>query len=380
MNTPENHPVTPILIALGAFKHALSAIEVAQAIARGLQRSGWPVEIHLMPLADGGNGTLDAFLVHGGTREKLRVMNPIGEPIEAAFGQIDHTAIVELALASGIERLHYPDPMHASTYGTGQLMQAALDRGARRVIVGLGGSASTDGGAGALMALGARLLDTHGNPIALGGAGLLDLGAIDLSGLDPRWQKVELILATDVDRPALGDQGAAYTFAPQKGATPTQVSDLERGIAHFLTELEAVTGRSVRDVPGSGAAGASAAGLLGAIGGRIESGIDLLLDHAGFDQVIDRVTYVITGEGRLDDQSLAGKTPIGVAHRARLHGVKTIAIVGALGADESALHAAGLWAVLPIVIAPITLAESIARSAELIERAAQRLGYLLGAK
>lgn len=368
-----------IIIAPGAFKHSLKAAEAANAIAAGLKRSGLSAVLHLCPIADGGNGTLDAFLLTGGQSITMYSCDPLLRPIESAFGMLGETAVIEMALASGLELLHDDerDPLGASTYGTGLLLKAALERGAKRIIIGLGGSATTDGGAGCLQAIGVRLLDAKGEDVPPGGGSLDQIQTIDTSGLDPRWREVEVIIASDVDNPTLGERGAAAVFAPQKGASPADVRVLEANLRHFFTLVQAQIGVDVREVAGGGAAGALSAGLMAFLGGQIRSGIDLILEHVGFDRLLTTADLVITGEGRLDEQTIGGKGPIGVARLARDRGVKTVALVGSLGTDDVLLHEAGLWAVLPIMPAPIPLDEALRRAPELLEAAALRLGYLL---
>ena len=370
-----------ILIAPGVFKHSLGASAVAEAIARGLARSGLDANCDMLPIADGGNGTLDAFLAQGGKRVRVTVRDPLGREIEAAYGLIDdgHTAVIEMALASGLELVGADnlDPLSTTTYGTGQLLQAALEAGARRFIVGMGGSATVDGGAGAVQALGVRLLDTNGNAIPDGGGGLAQVATVDASGLDPHWQETEVIIASDVDNPTLGERGAAAIFGPQKGASPADVDVLEANLRHYFTVIADQVGVDVRSVTGGGAAGALSAGLMAFIGGRIESGIDLILNHNRFVERLEEADLVITGEGRIDEQTIYGKGPIGVARLAREHGVPTVAIVGGLEADDALLHEAGIQAVLPVVTGPMALDEALARADELVERAALRLGYVL---
>jgi glycerate kinase len=369
-----------IIIAAGALKHSLSAGAAAQAIRRGLARSGLvDAELVLMPIADGGNGTLDAVLTLGGTRIAAQVSDPFGRPVEAAFAQLGDTAVVEMALASGLELLTPDelDPLRASTYGTGQLMRAALDAGARRIIVGVGGSATVDGGAGCLHALGVHFYDGKGRALAPCGGNLHLIHSIDARELDSRWHDVEVIIASDVDNPTLGQDGAAAVFGPQKGATPAVVAQLEGNLRHFFTLVSQQMGIDVRETRGGGAAGALSAGLIAFLGGRIESGIDLILDLCGFDALLENADLVITSEGRMDDQTVHGKGPIGVARRAAVRGVPTVALVGGLETDDATLHEAGLWVVLPIVDRPMPLDDALAQAESLLERAALRLGYLL---
>jgi glycerate 2-kinase len=370
-----------ILIAPGAFKHSLSATATAEAIAHGLHRSGLDVELVLLPIADGGNGTLDAFLAQGGQRITQTVQDPLGRPVEAAFGLVEDgkTAVIEMALASGLELLNQEEqnPLKATTYGTGQLMQAALDHGVERVIVGMGGSATVDGGAGCVQALGVRLLDTNGADIPYGGGSLDQIAHIDTGGLDPRWREIDVIIASDVDNPTLGDKGAAAIFGPQKGASPEDVEVLEANLHHFFTVVRDQVGVDVLNVTSGGAAGALSAGLMAFTGGHIQSGIDLILDYTGFEQHLKTADLVVTGEGQMDLQTVHGKGPIGVARTAAEYGVPTVAIVGGLNTGDTALHEAGLHAVLPIPTGPMTLEDAIRRADELVERTAQRLGYLL---
>jgi glycerate 2-kinase len=370
-----------IIIAPGAFKHSLSARAAAEAIERGLVKSGLGAEFRLLPIADGGNGTLDAFLAGGGERIETEALDPLGRRIRAAFGLLPdgETAVIEMALASGLELVRRDElnAIKASTYGTGILMQAALDAGARRVIVGIGGSATTDGGAGCLQALGVRLLDADMNLLPTGADALAQVRQVDFSGLDSRWQQVEVIVAADVENPAVGPNGTAAVYGPQKGANPAEVDFLDRVLTHFFGVIAAQTGKDVRDVPGGGAAGALAAGLMTCLPARIQSGADLTLDYNGFDAAVSTADLVITGEGRMDSQTLSGKGPIGAARRAKQLGVPTVALVGGLQIDDALLHEAGLQAVLPIIPGPMPLDEALQRAAELLEMAARRLGYLL---
>ncbi len=370
-----------IIVAPGAFKNSLTAQQAAEAIARGLEQSGLDASLVLAPVADGGNGTLDAMLAAGGERRSLGVNGPLGAMVQAEWGLLPdgRTAVIEMALASGMELLPQDelDPLRASTFGTGQLLAAALAAGATRIILGLGGSATVDGGAGCLQALGVQLLDARGEQVAPGGAQLGRIVRVDASGLDPRWQQVELLLASDVDNPALGEQGAAAVFGPQKGADAQQVALLEAQLTHFFTLIHEQTGRDVRQLPGGGAAGAFAAGLMAFLETRLQPGIELVLAHSGFAQALSGADLVITGEGQMDEQTIHGKGPIGVARLAREQNVSTVALVGGLTVHDAQLHAAGIQAVLSLTPRPMSLAEALADAPQLLERAALRLGYLL---
>ncbi|MCK6581168.1 MAG: glycerate kinase [Anaerolineae bacterium] len=378
-----------VIIAPGAFKHSLSAASAAAAIERGLRRAGLSrrYRFESIPIADGGTGTLEAFLR---AEPRLRqveqvVHDPLMRPVTAAFAA-DRPIVVEMALASGLELLRPEEqnPLKTTTYGVGELLKAALDHWqGGEMIVGMGGSATVDGGAGCLQALGVRFFDRAGQelPPGLGGGELHRVQRIDLSGIAPRWQDVPLVIASDVDSPVLGEDGAARVFGPQKGANRAQVMLLEASLRHLFTLFADQHGADVRMTPGGGAAGGLAAGLMAVFGGRarlrLQSGVDLILDAARFDERLAHCALVITGEGRMDAQTVRGKGPIGVARRAAAQGVRTVALVGGLAADDALLHEAGMWSVLPIVTAPMSQEDAIRDAEALVERAALRLGYLL---
>lgn len=374
-----------ILIAPGAFKHSLKATDAADAIIRGLRRSGLAAEYIALPIADGGNSTLDVLLAAhapNAQRQRVTVRDPLGRPVIAEYGLIDDakTAVIEMALASGLELLQPDelDPLRASTYGTGQLMAHALKLGATRFIMGMGGSATVDGGSGCLLALGAKYTDKNGRAcLQQGGGALSHIQHVDLSGLDARWAACEVRVLVDVDNPALGEQGAAAVFGAQKGAQPPDIPILEAGLAQFLNALAAASGTPTHTLKGGGAAGAFAAGLVSGLGATLVSGADYVLDTLRFDEHLTDAALVVTGEGRMDAQSIGGKGPFGVALRAAQKGVPTVALVGGLGVDDAVLHAAGMGAVLPIVPAPLPLADALQHAPEFLEQAAVRLGHLL---
>ncbi len=371
-----------ILIAPNAFKGALSAPEAAACIARGLRRSGLDCELDLMPIADGGDDTMDVLLAQGGEAHPVTVEGPLRRPVEAAWGLLadGETAIVEMARASGLKLLRDDerDPLLASTYGTGQLIAGAVAAGATRIIVGVGGSATVDGGAGCMQALGVRLLDETGSEVPHGGGQLGRIARIDTSGLltPLREGRVEVLVACDVDNPTLGSNGAAAVFGPQKGASPEQVETLEANLRHFFTLVAEQVGVDVRALPGGGAAGALAAGLAAFLGAELRSGIDLVLDALGAEERLSGVDLVITGEGRMDSQTLGGKGPFGLALAARARGVPTVALVGGIGDGEDALHEA-LAAVVPVAPGPISLDDALKDAESLLERAALRVGRLI---
>lgn len=370
-----------ILVAAGAFKQSLSAAEACHAIELGLARSGIQAEIERLPIADGGNGALDAFLAAGGQRVSLEALDPLRRPIRAEYGLIDdgQTAVIEMALASGLELLTPAElnPLAATTYGTGQLMADALARGAARIIVGMGGSATVDGGMGCLQALGLRVLDGRGRAIAPGGGGLADIATFDDKELAACWTEVDVIIASDVENPTLGDSGAARIFGPQKGADAAMVEQLERNLGHCFTKVNDQYGRDLRGVKSGGAAGAFAAGLMAFLNCQVVSGIELILEQNRFRERLADCKLVITGEGQMDGQTLAGKGPLGVAQLAREYGVPAIALVGGLNIDDRLLHDAGIQAAFSIVDKPMSLEAALTNAEGLLERAALRLGYVL---
>lgn len=373
---------TRVIVAPGAYKHSLSVGQAVDAICAGLEESALDVNLVRLPIADGGNGTVDAFLAHGGERIVVSdVFDPAGRSIDAAFGLIDDgtTAVIEMALASGLELLEADerDPFRMSTYGTGQLMQAALDYGVERVIVGMGGSATVDGGIGCVGALGVRFADAHGVALPPVPDSLKHVGSIDASGLDPRWKTTQVVIASDVENLTLGREGAAAVFGPQKGASQSDVAILEERLAHYFDRVYQHLGVDVRTLPGGGAAGALSAGLVAFLGAELVSGVDLLLRHADFATLLETADMVITGEGKIDAQTLQGKGPLGIVRTAQAQGIPVIAIVGAVDADVALLHDNGFAAVLSLVDRPMALDDALRNAQHLLQKTARQLGDLL---
>jgi glycerate 2-kinase len=344
--------IGPVVVAPAAFKGALSASAAARALAAGLQLVATGVEVRVVPVADGGEGTLDALVAaREGRRRATAVADPLGRTVDAAIGELPgHTCVIELAQASGYERLmpRERDPERTSTFGTGQQVRAALDLGAERIIIGLGGSATNDGGMGLARALGVRFLGADGSELAGTGADLVRTAAIDVTGRDPRLDDVEILVACDVTNPFCGPDGAAYVFGPQKGADPGAVARLDDGLAQFAGVLARTTGTDVRDIPGAGAAGGAAGGLLALLGGRLVPGAPLVLEAAGLDARLAGAELCITGEGRLDSQSLAGKAATAVAAAAGRAGVPCVAVCGSLELLPGLVRRAGFAAAFPI--------------------------------
>ncbi|MCY4009709.1 MAG: glycerate kinase [Anaerolineaceae bacterium] len=371
-----------ILVAPNAFKGSLSAKQAAQCIANGLIRSALNAEPVLLPIADGGDGTLDAFMSDGGQIHSVAVLDPLQRERVAEFGVLPDgdTAIVEMARASGFTLLKPTErnPLQTTSYGTGQLLAAASALGCQKIILGVGGSATVDGGAGALQALKVQFMAADGSslPMLVGGR-LQEIAAVDRSALSRTWRKTQLVIATDVDNPVLGKRGAAAVFAPQKGATPQQVKQLEEGLQHFFALIEMETGRRVTELPGSGAAGALAGGLIAVLGGQMVSGISLLLDHHDFVRRLEDADLLITGEGSLDRQTLAGKAPLGVARLARQAQVPTVALVGDSDWSADQGKEMGFDAIIRITPRSLPLREAFAQAPQLLEHAAHRLGEAL---
>lgn len=360
-----------IVVAPDSFKESLSAPEVAAAIARGWQRVFPAAEILLRPMADGGEGTVDAVLAAcGGERRELRVSGPLGEPVLAHWGWLgDATAVLEMAAASGLHwvPLQQRDATRASSHGTGELIRAALDAGARRIILGLGGSATNDAGAGLLRALGMRFLDAQGVELEPGGLALARLARIDSSGLDPRLLNVSVEVAADVDNPLCGPRGASHVFGPQKGASAAQVLALDAALQHFAQVVAATLGEDHSGFPGVGAAGGLGFAARAFLRAQFRPGIALVAELSGLAKAVQGADLLITGEGRLDSQSLHGKTPVGVARIARAAGVPVIALAGSLGEGYQALYEAGIDAAFSLSAGPQSLAQAMAEAAAELE-------------
>lgn len=369
-----------LVIAPDSFKESLSAPEVAAAIARGWSRARPLDEILLRPMADGGEGTVDAVLAAtGGERRECAVRGPLGAPVQAHWGWLEEgAAVIEMAAASGLHWVapQQRDATRTTSYGTGELIRAALEAGARKIILGLGGSATNDGGMGLLQALGARFLDERGEPLGDGGAALAGLHAIDLAGLDPRLAGVEVEVAADVNNPLCGEHGASAVFGPQKGASPEQVRQLDAALARYAEVAARTLGQDHSLFPGVGAAGGLGFAARAFLKARFRPGVELVAEVSGLAEALQGADLAITGEGRLDEQSLHGKTPIGVARLAREAGVPLIALAGSLGKGYGRLHEAGIAAAFSLVPGPISLAEAMAGAAGELEARAEELARL----
>ena len=342
-----------ILVAPNSFKGTLTATQAAHAIARGVREVMPDAEVVEVPVADGGEGTAEALVTaNHGRYEWVNVAGPLGDPVLASFGLIDDgkTAVLELASASGFALVPAArrDVKRASTYGFGQLLDAARKAGARSIIAGIGGSATNDAGAGMAQALGVRLLDSAGDDVPRGGAALLQVDRIDVSGMDSEWNSVTVRVACDVTNPLTGPRGASAVYGPQKGADQAAVLLLDRALTHFAEVIERDLGRRVANVPGAGAAGGTGAGMIAFLNAKLERGAPLIVAASGFDDHISGADLVITGEGRVDAQTAYGKAPGEVAGRAKAAGVPVLLLAGSKGPGWDALSEAGVSAVATV--------------------------------
>ncbi|WP_052851144.1 glycerate kinase [Streptomyces avicenniae] len=367
-----------VLIAADKFKGSLTAAEVAARVTAGVLAARPAATVTALPVADGGDGTVAAAVAGGFEAREAEVTDPLGLPVRATFALRGDVAVVEMAQASGLALLprYALAPMTATTYGTGELIAAALDAGARRIVLGVGGSATTDGGVGMLTALGARFLDEDGDPVPHGGGPLRELVTADLSGLDPRLADTTVVLASDVDNPLTGPQGAAAVYGPQKGADPVEVELLDSALGTLVKVLERAEGPRATELarsPGAGAAGGVGYGALIGLGASFRPGIEVLLDVLGFEAALAQADVVITGEGSLDRQTLHGKAPAGVAAAARAAGRRVLAVCGRLALDDAALAGAGIEAAYPLTALEPDTERCMVEAGPLLEKAAQLL-------
>ena len=363
-----------ILVCPDSFKGSLSSFEAARSIEKGVKSVLPGARITILPLADGGEGTLLTLRRAGGRLHYCRVTGPLGGKVRAAFLTMRRTAVIEMAQAAGL--LTIPpgrrDPMKATTWGVGEIIDKALSLKPRKIIVTLGGSATVDGGAGMAQALGARLMDARGKPVPAGGAGLLKLARVDLNPMRNKLQGVRVFGATDVRNPLLGPRGAARVFGPQKGATPRQVRLLERGLANFSLVCARDLRRKTASIPGAGAAGGLGAGLVAFLGAKLLPGAGLIFDLVGFDRILSRSDLVLTGEGHLDRQTAMGKLVAAVAARARTARVPVAAFAGKVSLGAAEIRGMGLAKAYPITPPGMSARESFAKAGKLLERAAAR--------
>ncbi|MEV6415874.1 glycerate kinase [Kribbella sp. NPDC051718] len=333
-----------VIVASDKFKGSLASDEVAAAVGDGVRKARPDVEVDWVPVADGGDGTLAAVVAAGFELVPVAACGPTGELVRSGYARRGDTAVVELADVCGLVRLPggEPAPMTASSRGVGEVLAAAIDSGCTRVILGIGGSASTDGGVGLIRALGARVLDAHGDEVPEGGAGLLAAESLELAALRERLQGVELVVACDVDNPLTGPTGAAATYGPQKGAGPGEVEELDKGLGHWADLVARPVGRDLREAPGAGAAGGVGFVVVAVLGGQLRAGIELVLELVGFRERLVGADLLVTGEGKLDEQTLRGKAVAGVAAMGAAAGVPVVAVCGVNTLDGEQLREAGV--------------------------------------
>ncbi|ADY57357.1 glycerate kinase [Syntrophobotulus glycolicus DSM 8271] len=374
-----------VLIASDSFKGSLSSLEVGQAITGGIKNVIPEAAVRIIPIADGGEGTVEAMVIAcEGEYLTYTVTGPLGDPVQAKIGIIQGgIAVMEMAAASGLPLVpkEKRNPLITTTRGTGELIKyaLALDRGIRRILIGIGGSATNDGGTGMARALGIRFLDQNERELPEGGGSLLSLHRIDFSGADQRIRDLEITVMCDVDNPLCGPRGASAVYGPQKGATPEMVVHLDSCLGHLAEVIKRQNGTEIKDVPGAGAAGGLGGGLMAFTGAVLKSGTEAILETIEFDRMAEEADLIITGEGRMDAQSAFGKVPMGVASRGQKQGKPVIAIVGSVGEGAEDLYQYGLNAIIPIVNRPMSLDEAMAEGRELTVRAAEMAIRLMAA-
>ncbi|MEW4228557.1 glycerate kinase [Priestia megaterium] len=371
-----------IVIAPDSFKESLTALHVCEAVEKGIKSHFPDAEISKVPMADGGEGTVQSLVdATGGDIIQARVTGPLGKEVEAFYGILGdgNTAVIEMAAASGLH--HVPvdkrNPLITTTRGTGELILKALNHKVKHIIIGIGGSATNDGGTGMAKALGAKLLDANGAEIKEGGGSLAQLASIDLTNLDSRLAEVKVEVACDVDNPLTGETGASAVFGPQKGATPDMVKQLDRNLAHYAAIVGKEMGIHIQSIPGAGAAGGLGGGLLAFLSAELKPGVDIVIKATQLESYIKNADLVITGEGRIDGQTIYGKTPIGVAKTAKKHSVPVIAIAGSIGAGSEAVYEHGISALFSVVPGAVSLQEALEKADENIERTAKNVASVI---
>ncbi|WP_312467586.1 glycerate 2-kinase [Pseudescherichia sp.] len=371
-----------IVIAPDSYKESLSATEVAQAIEKGFREIFPDAHYVSVPVADGGEGTVEAMIAATqGAEHTASVTGPLSERVDARWGMSGdgHTAFIEMAAASGLALVppELRNPLITTSRGTGELILHALEHGARNIIIGIGGSATNDGGAGMVQALGAKLCDANGTEIGHGGGSLMSLNTIDISGLDPRLASCTIRVACDVTNPLTGEQGASRIFGPQKGATDAQIVELDNNLSHYADVIKKSLRVDVKAVPGAGAAGGMGAALMAFLGAELKSGIEIVTQALNLEEHIHDCTLVVTGEGRIDSQSIHGKVPVGVAKVAKKYHKPVIGIAGSLTHDVGVVHQYGIDAVFSVLTSIGTLEEAFRGAFDNIYRASRNIAATL---
>ena len=371
-----------ILIAPQSYKGSISAIKVAEAIKQGALNIFPDIKSLIIPVADGGDGTLETLVEStNGTIHNSNATGPLGNSIPVIWGTLgdSKTAIIEMARISGLALVpqNKRNPYYTTSYGLGEIIKEALDLGYRKFIIGIGGSATNDGGAGMAQALGAKLTDENKKPIDLGGLALNEITKIDISGIDPRINESEILVACDVNNPLCGPNGASFIYGPQKGASPEMVKTLDDALYHFGSQLIRDTGINIMEIEGSGAAGGMGGGMVGFLNAKLKPGIEIVLDSLDFDKSLKNVDLVITGEGQIDFQTVFSKAPIGVAKHAKKYNIPVIAICGSLGENYQDVHSHGIDAVIPIIPKPMDLKNASDNAYELIKNTSEQIFRIL---
>ncbi|GIP07146.1 glycerate kinase [Paenibacillus lautus] len=371
-----------IVLAPDSFKESMTAKEVCEAMERGIKKGNPNVTCIHVPMADGGEGTMQSLVdATGGTVHTVTVTGSLGDQVEASYGISGDgsTGVLEMASASGIHLVPIAqrNPLVTTTYGTGELIKACLDHGVSRLLIGIGGSATNDGGAGVVQALGGKLLDAEGKELAFGGGELGRLARLDLSGFDPRLQDVEVEVACDVTNPLCGETGASHVFGPQKGATPEMIEQLDRNLRHYAGVMKQQLGKDIIDYPGAGAAGGLGGGLMVFLNGTLKKGIDMVVDYTGLEEKVRQADMVWTGEGGMDFQTQYGKTPFGVARVAKKHGKPVVALAGRVGDGIDVLYDQGMDAIFGIMPGAATLSEALANGVQNVERTSENIVRLM---
>jgi glycerate kinase len=370
------------VLAPDSFKESMTAKEAAEAMERGIRKVVPHADTVLVPMADGGEGTVQSLVdCTGGKIVEVLVTGPKGEKVEAMFGILGDgdAAVIEMASASGIHlvKREERDPLVTTTYGTGELIKAALDMGVKRILIGIGGSATNDGGAGMLQALGAKLLDKEGRELSFGGGALNKLYKIDLSGLDRRLKDIVIEAACDVTNPLTGKTGASHVFGPQKGASPDMIEILEENLVHYAEVIRKELNIDIENVPGAGAAGGLGAGLMAFLNAELKRGVDLVIKYTDLEEKIKDSDYVFTGEGSIDSQTVFGKTPFGVSTTAKKYNIPVIAFAGRIGEGIEVLYDKGINSVVGIMKGAASIEEALKHGPDNLERTAENITRIL---
>jgi glycerate kinase len=371
-----------IVLAPDSYKESMPAHEACDSMEKGIRKIDENIECIIVPMADGGEGTTRSLVdATGGELLSVEVLGPLGKPVNAKYGILGggKIAVLEMASASGLELVSLIDrnPMITSTYGTGQLIKACLQHPIEKILIGIGGSATNDGGAGMIEALGGKLLDKSGNIIERGGKYLKDIESIDLSQVDKRLKDIEIIVACDVNNPLIGDNGASQIFGPQKGATPEMVKELDLSLKHFGEVINKSLGIDIITIAGAGAAGGLGAGLMAFLGGILKPGIDMVIEYSGIEDKIKDADMVWTGEGSIDNQTVFGKTPYGVAKLAKKYDKPVIALVGAIGEKVDMLYENGIDSIFSMVTGAMTLEDAFERSEKNLENLSENITRMI---